>query len=96
MTKNKPNNTLNNLEKKIKIMKGLEKTCYAGAIAGPLLLFAGDAIDNYNLSLIGAGLFVVAGFGALYTNTKRKELQVEQYWKEKRKEEENKIFYEPY
>jgi len=41
------------LDKKIKVLKGLEKVCYAGAVTGPLLLFAGEAFDNYNLSLTG-------------------------------------------
>lgn len=74
---------------KLKILKGIEKLCYAGTITGPILLFGGDVMDNYNLSLTGAGLFVATLFGAIYTNSKRKELQLEQYWMEK-KQEENK------
>ncbi|OQA68364.1 MAG: hypothetical protein BWY36_00447 [Candidatus Diapherotrites archaeon ADurb.Bin253] len=75
---------------KIKVLKGIEKLCYTGAITGPILLFGGDAMDNYNLSLTGAGLFVATVFGALYTNTKRKELQLEQYWKEEKQKHDER------
>ena len=69
------------LDKKIKVLKGLEKVCYAGAVTGPLLSIAGEAFDNYNLSLTGIGLILAAGVGAVYTYSKRKDLQFKQYWK---------------
>ncbi|MCX6750623.1 MAG: hypothetical protein NTZ83_04145 [Candidatus Pacearchaeota archaeon] len=75
--------------KKIKILKGLEKACLIGIISGAGLILTGKAIEKDELSVTGAGVLVVSAIGAVYTTNKRKELQVQEYWDDKKQESED-------
>ncbi len=46
-------------------MKTIEKICIAALVIGNGLMVAGTGMENYKLSILGAGVFVTSGIGAV-------------------------------